>query len=33
MLDKHGYGEVALSTLLNDDYPSLGHMAHQVSVR
>ena len=29
MLDKYGYGDVALSTLLNDDYPSLGHMAHQ----
>jgi hypothetical protein len=29
MLDKYGYGDVGLATLLNDDYPSLGHMAHQ----
>lgn len=29
VLDKFGYGDVGLATLLNDDYPSLGHMAHQ----
>ena len=29
MLDKYGYSDVALAILLNDAYPSLGHMAHQ----
>jgi hypothetical protein len=29
MLDKYGYGDVAMSVLLNDAYPSLGFMAHQ----
>lgn len=29
MLDQYGYSDVALSILLNDAYPSLGHMAHQ----
>lgn len=28
-LDRYGYGAEALATLLNDAYPSLGHMAHQ----
>ena len=26
---RYGYGDVALSVLLNDAYPSIGHMAHQ----
>jgi hypothetical protein len=26
MLDQFGYGDIGLATLLNDDYPSLGHM-------
>lgn len=29
-LDEYGYGEEALAVLLNDAYPSIGHMAHQV---
>ena len=29
MLDRYGYGDIALATLANDAYPSLGHMAHQ----
>jgi hypothetical protein len=29
MLDRYGYGDVALSVLLNDAYPSIGHMAYQ----
>lgn len=29
MLDKYGFSDVALAILLNDAYPSLGHMAHQ----
>ena len=28
-LDAAGYSDVVLDTLLNDAYPSLGHMAHQ----
>jgi alpha-L-rhamnosidase len=28
-LDQYGYGDAALSVLLNDAYPSIGHMAHQ----
>jgi hypothetical protein len=29
MLDQYGYSEAALDVLLNDAYPSIGHMAHQ----
>jgi len=29
MLDQYDYSDVALSVLIGDGYPSLGHMAHQ----
>lgn len=29
MLGRYGYGDLALAVLLNDAYPSIGHMAHQ----
>ena len=29
ILDQYGFADVAVSLLLNDAYPSIGHMAHQ----
>ena len=28
-LDRYGYSDTAIAVLLNDAYPSVGHMAHQ----